>query len=298
MDDLYKYKYNGKEWQDEIGLNVYDYGFRYYMPDIGRWGQIDPLAEIYHTDTPFAYVLNNPLSYIDPDGRRLIGVTKDDAQKLHDDLNSVFADSKFDKLRNLFSRGEKNNKATFDKIGADVLKEALSGLTGDDLALAELVAGAINSDDKHKVEYVEAGTNLSSDGEKAFNSGFSKIYSDNGLPVTTFPTRTGKDISASGGKGYNTPTTDGSHSFIVNDTGTEHPEGRREITTFHEIFGHGIPSAKKASHMINNQNAIRTENLVRRVLGIQQQRDGSNHAGGKVFGPSLFQQLKTKNLWD
>lgn len=23
-----KYKYNGKEWQDELGLNLYDYGWR------------------------------------------------------------------------------------------------------------------------------------------------------------------------------------------------------------------------------------------------------------------------------
>jgi RHS repeat-associated protein len=278
--------------QEELGLNMYDYGARGYMPDIGRWGQIDPLAEIYHTDTPFAYVLNNPLSYIDPDGRRLIGVTKDDARKAHDDLNSVFADSKFDKLRGLLTRGEKNNKTTFDKIGDDVLKDALSGLTGDDLALAELVTGAINSDAKHKVEYVEAGTNLSSEGEKAFNSAFSRLYTDNGIPVPTFPTRTGKDIAAVGGQGYNAPTADGSHSFIVNDIGTNHGEGRRELTTFHEIFGHGIASAKKTSDAINNQNAIRAENLVRRVLGIQQQRDGADHAGGKVFGPSALPTVK------
>src|SRR5690554_6948959 len=41
----YQYKYNGKEFQDELGLNVYDYGARIYMPDTARWGQIDPLAE-------------------------------------------------------------------------------------------------------------------------------------------------------------------------------------------------------------------------------------------------------------
>jgi len=64
----YKYKYNGKEYQDELGLNVYDYGFRQYMPDIGRWGVIDPFAEMYHNYSPYNYVLNNPLSYIDPTG--------------------------------------------------------------------------------------------------------------------------------------------------------------------------------------------------------------------------------------
>ncbi len=39
------------------------------MPDIGRWGVVDPLAEKYYDITPFSYVANNPINAIDPDGR-------------------------------------------------------------------------------------------------------------------------------------------------------------------------------------------------------------------------------------
>ncbi len=60
------HKYNGKELQE---TGMYSYGWRDYMPDLGRWNGIDQLAESYLSTSTYAYVANNPISNTDPDGR-------------------------------------------------------------------------------------------------------------------------------------------------------------------------------------------------------------------------------------
>lgn len=61
------YLYNKKELQQN-GLNMYDYGARFYDPVIGRFCSIDPLAEKDRKWSTYSYGHNNPISHVDVDG--------------------------------------------------------------------------------------------------------------------------------------------------------------------------------------------------------------------------------------
>ena len=61
------YKFNGKQFDEETGL--YYYGARYMNPIASIWYGVDPLAEKYPNESVYAYTHNNPVKFVDPNGK-------------------------------------------------------------------------------------------------------------------------------------------------------------------------------------------------------------------------------------
>lgn len=196
-----KIKYNGKELQDELELNMYDYGARNYDPAIGRWFNIDPLAEKHKSWSPYNYTINNPLSHIDPDGRDIENITGgvrftgEDAKKAFTSIKNQI--DKKEKIKgihfvkeadtpniyrhtlNSFRKGKPNvlhydsNKAHQAERRKESLKNypsrAKEGLQADEYPYASTYEGGGGAD----VTYVPASENRSQGGSLG---GFGGLY--------------------------------------------------------------------------------------------------------------------------
>ena len=123
-----QYQYNGKEIDNDLGLDWYHYGFRMYDPAIGRFTGVDPLAEKYASWSSYSYVFDNPLIFIDPDGRspdwypeydaqsgqiNLVAEAGDNEASLRKWANGVFSDAEVSTLYGSMENGKIDLTGTF-----------------------------------------------------------------------------------------------------------------------------------------------------------------------------------------
>ncbi len=123
------YTFNGKEEQEELGLNWHDFGFRNYDASLGRWMNIDNLAQNYYNYSPYTYTANNPIYYIDPDGQQIIIHYQDDDGNDQEhiykygekyDGDNKFISNVYDSFNNLIDNGA-DTTGLIERLAGDEL---------------------------------------------------------------------------------------------------------------------------------------------------------------------------------
>jgi RHS repeat-associated protein len=136
-----KYKYNGKELNDDFGLNLSDYGARWYDAAVGRWWSVDPLGEGYKPHSIYAYVGNNPIALIDPDGKQWADPKKD--EEIAKGLQRKISSRITSETKSLSKYTEKENKIRTEiaeKGSSDKLEKQLAKAVDNIVSTKEMIS--------------------------------------------------------------------------------------------------------------------------------------------------------------
>ncbi|UOX32287.1 hypothetical protein LXD69_09490 [Flavobacterium sediminilitoris] len=87
IDFKYNYKYNGKERQDELGLNWDSFKWRNYDYAIGRFFNMDKLAEDYSYQSPYNFAENRVVDGREMEGLEWTSSTSSDGKTVNLNLN-------------------------------------------------------------------------------------------------------------------------------------------------------------------------------------------------------------------
>jgi RHS repeat-associated protein len=245
--ESYRFTFNGMEKDDEVkgNGNHLDYGARILDPRIGKFLSLDPLAKDYPSLSDYAYVANNPIMYIDPDGKKIVIPNVADREPILKMINSraagVFGIN--DKTGELYVIKKEGSKG-YSEYYRDKLIE---GIEVKDKTVTIVIDKTPNvptgiAADGKTIEYDKSKT---SDLDKT--SGGGTTYGAEGTNADVF-------ISGNEYKG-------------LKDTEGKPLEDKPADILMHEVVTHGVPIITG-----NDQgNAVEEENKVR-----AQYKEGKN----------------------
>jgi len=236
------FRYNGKEMETMNGLNQMDYGARRRYSGLPIWTGPDELREKYYSISPYAYCMNNPVKYVDPDGKD-VHIAKADRAEILGYINSLSAGTfGINKNGNLYLKSSESSNGKSDYYR-------------DRLVAAILDKDVINISKGQN--YTDSKTQATLDVDKDAYGGVTQKHTPTKTDATGKIIEETKvaDVIISGNKTESNLDTNGN---TLRD-------GPAEIL-MHELVGHAIPWTVGS----DTGNAIKNENKVREQLGTGQ----------------------------
>ena len=154
-----RYFREGKEYLSDFGWNKLDFINRTFDPQIGRGLQIDPLAYKYYWISPYALWLNNPIRFIDPDGRGVFP----SKEELRTAGTSAVNNSEYEKIQIGTNEKGKPIYQTFCNKGAQSINAASGdkSVQGDANAMGNYLRNPANAtlitDQQQALDYANQG---------------------------------------------------------------------------------------------------------------------------------------------
>ncbi len=146
-----RFKFTGKERDEETGYLHFD--ARNFSDILGNWLSVDPLADKYIDISPYVYCNGNPIAFVDPDGRKVVGHSENDIETFVQDIGDILKDSKFDGYRGLIKQ-EGNRIRKISRQDYKTWKASVE-LSADEECYVDLLTAVINSHQTCTIEYLE-----------------------------------------------------------------------------------------------------------------------------------------------